>query len=392
MDNNDFENFENNAEYDHEQTVTFEKSPSYVTKKAFILLLILTLIVGAGIGYLICNNISAQSDRTDFLQISNSNRSLDKATNSELSIQQIIAKNENSVVEISTESVATDSWLGSFIKEGAGSGVIVKSTGYIVTNNHVIDDSSKIIVTLLSGKSYDATLVGTDPLNDLAILKIDAKNLDPVDFGTTTDLVVGDLSVAIGNPLGELGGTATTGIISSLNRLIEIDGLTLNLIQTDAAINPGNSGGGLFDQQGKLIGIVIAKSGGANIEGLGFAIPIETAKPIINDLIDNGKITNRPIAGITIVDIDTKDLASQFDANQLGVYILEVNGDNAKKAGLKKGDHVAYLDDTPIVSSNQLIKEIQKHKIGDTVTFTITRDSKKTEVKVVLEDASNYDN
>ncbi|MBK5253092.1 MAG: trypsin-like peptidase domain-containing protein [Peptostreptococcaceae bacterium] len=392
MYNNDFDNSDNNSEYDNVNTFTLKKTTSYVTKKAFVLLLILTLILGTGIGYLIRDTLNSQNGLTDFLQISNTNYSLDEATDSELSIQQIIAKNKNSVVEISTESASTDSWLGSYIMEGAGSGIIVRSNGYIVTNNHVIEGSNKTTVTLLSGKNYEATLVGTDPSNDLAILKIDATNLDPVNFGNIDDLVVGDLSVAIGNPLGELGGTATTGIISSLDRAINIDGLTLDLIQTDAAINPGNSGGGLFNQHGELIGIVIAKSGGTDTEGLGFAIPINTAQPIIEDLIANGKISNRPIAGITIVDIDTEEAASQFGTSELGVYIIEITGANAKKSGLKTGDQVSYLNELPIVSSYQLIKEIQKYKIGEKVKFTITRDGKKTDVTLALEDASDYTN
>ena len=184
------------------------------------------------------------------------------------------------MVAITTESVATDSWLRQYVTEGAGSGVIISEDGYIVTNNHVIDGASNIKVTLNDGTQVAAELISTDAQTDLAVIKIDKAGLPPVAFGDSAALNVGDLAVAIGNPLGTLAGSATEGIISGLEREITIDGRTMKLIQTSAAINPGNSGGGLFDQYGNLIGIVVAKSAGSEVEGLGFVIPFPRSSSV----------------------------------------------------------------------------------------------------------------
>ena len=187
---------------------------------------------------------------------------LEDATGSSLTVSEIVEKSADSVVEIVTESVATDSWMMQYITEGAGSGVIIDSDGYIMTNNHVISGARKITVTLRNGDEYEAKLVGTDSTNDVAVIKInpDGKELTAATYGNSDQLVVGEMAVAIGNPLGQLGGTVSTGIVSALNRDITIDGQEMNLLQTDASINPGNSGGGLFNQYGQLIGLVVAKS------------------------------------------------------------------------------------------------------------------------------------
>jgi len=353
----------------------------YVKKSYFVFLLILVLVLGIGIGYL----IKASTINSDFIQssINKNNSSLDELTNSTLSIQEIIAKNENSVVEINTEKVTTASWLGSFITEGAGSGIIIDENGYIATNNHVVENSNKITVTTYDGATYSATLIGSDPQNDLAVLKINATNLDSVDYGDNSLLTVGDLAIAIGNPLGELGGTATSGIISSLDREINLDNLTLNLLQTDAAINPGNSGGGLFDGNGNLIGIVVAKSGGDDVEGLAFAIPINIARPILEDIMDNGTIDNKPVAGITIGNVSPE--------GESGVYIYEVNGNNAVEAGLKPGDKVISFNEVEITSSSQLVNEIQKNNIGDVVSFEILREDETLNITFKLQASSEYE-
>lgn len=368
-----------NDYYDYEKIVDIKEKSPYVTKKYFIFLLIICLVVGIGIGYLIKDSMDGNSKD---IGLTNANYTLDAGTKSNLSIQEIIAKNENSVVEIKTEKVSTSAWLGSYVTEGAGSGVIIDENGYIATNNHVVDGSNKITVTTHDGKTYDALLIGADEQNDLAVIKIDAKDLIPVTYGDNSTSAVGDLAVAIGNPLGELGGTATTGIISSLDREINLDNLTLNLLQTDAAINPGNSGGGLFDQRGDLIGIVVAKSGGSDVEGLAFAIPVNIASPILADIMDNGTIDNKPIAGITIMDLNSE--------TEQGVYIYEVKGVNALEAGLKKGDKIISLNGVEITRSSQLVNEIQKNSIGDQVTFAVLRDGNKLSIKLKLEASSEY--
>ena len=228
------------------------KEPKYVTRKVFILTVIICMILtsalSAGAVVLLSRTGVVSTGKT----VSATNYTLQEATGSEKSIQEIIAMNENAVVEIRTESTAYDMWLRNYVTEGAGSGVIVDTKGYIMTNNHVVEGSNKITVTLKDGTEYDAKIVGTDPSNDIAVLKIKAGNLTAATYGDSDSISVGDLAVAIGNPLGQLGGTASQGIVSATDRNITIDNNELTLIQTDASINPGNSGGGLFNEYGPV--------------------------------------------------------------------------------------------------------------------------------------------
>lgn len=262
------------------------KPVHYVSRTFLIVALIITMAVSTVLGGLFGFWLYDRASSSSYSNLSNV--SLESATGSEKTIEEIVSENEDSVVEITTESEEM-SMFGVQTSEGAGSGVIVSEDGYIATNYHVIEGSSKVTVKLHSGDSYEADVVGYDSDNDIAVLKIDAKDLNAVTIGKSSSVKVGDLAVAIGNPLGTLGGTATSGIISSLDRELTIDGRKLSLLQTDSAINPGNSGGGLFDGSGKLIGIVVAKGSGTGIEGLGFAIPIDTAAPIINQIIENAE-------------------------------------------------------------------------------------------------------
>lgn len=367
-----------------------KRDPKYVTTKSFVIALIVCIIVSAAVGagaYALA--ISHFGGTSIDKSVTTTNYNLAKATGSELSIQEIIAKNENSVVAIETESVSTDSWLGQYVTQGAGSGVIYSEDGYILTNNHVISGASSIKVTLHDGTECNASLVAADSQTDVAVIKIDKKGLTPVTFSDMSALGVGDLAVAIGNPLGTLSGTATEGIISALEREITIDGKSMSLIQTSASINPGNSGGGLFDQYGNLIGIVVAKSSGSDVEGLGFAIPADNVAKVAKSLIENGYVADRPAAGITIVDLTDSNKAMQYGVSLTGVYIQDVTGSNAKKAGLQKGDLVYYINDVKVTDSAVLLKEIQKHKIGDTVTFTVVRDGDILKYDVKLQAAAN---
>ncbi len=363
-----------------------KKEPVYVTRKAFAVTLIICMVISAAVGagaYALAMSHfgGAVIDKT----ITTTNYNLAQATGSELSVQEIIAKNENSVVAISTESVATDTWLRQYVTKGAGSGVIYSEDGYIITNNHVIEDASTIEVTLYDGSSYDAALVASDEQTDLAVIKIDQKGLTPVTIGTMDNLNVGDLVVAIGNPLGTLSGTATEGIISALEREITLDGKTMTLIQTSASINPGNSGGGLFDQFGNLIGIVVAKSSGSDVEGLGFAIPCDKVSTVVKSLIKNGYVEGRPAAGINVIDLTSAQKAMQYGVSITGVYIQDVTGENAKKAGLKAGDLIYYLDDVKITDTSTLLNTIQSHQVGDIVEFTVVRDNEIKKIKVKLQ-------
>ncbi|MDR0570064.1 MAG: trypsin-like peptidase domain-containing protein, partial [Clostridiales Family XIII bacterium] len=220
---------------------------------------------------------------------------------------------KNSVVEISTETAQTFGRLGQYISQGAGSGVVITADGYIVTNYHVIKDARAINVKLADGKDYPASVKGSDAKTDLAVIKINQNGLTPAVQGNSAVLKVGDPAIAVGNPLGELGGTVTAGIISALDREIQIDDETFSLLQTDAAINPGNSGGGLFNMSGELVGVVNAKSSGTEIEGLGFAIPINTAKPVISDLIAYGYVRGRIDTGLTLVDVQNSRTAFMYN-------------------------------------------------------------------------------
>lgn len=292
----------------------------------------------------------------------------------ELSAADVAGLAANSVVEITTETVTTDSWMQQYVTNGAGSGVVMTQDGYIITNNHVIDGANKITVRLKNGTTYSASLIGADSRSDVALLKINASGLTPVVFGDSGSLKVGDSAIAIGNPLGQLGGTVTEGIISALDRELVIDGKTMTLLQTDAAINPGNSGGGLFNDKGELVGIVVAKSSGSDVEGLGFAIPVNTAKTVADELKQYGYVKGRIDTGMSFIDLTSAQKALMYGVSRLGVYVQSVeSGSNAAKAGFKAGDMIAYVGNTKITSAVALTQALNQYKVGDTVSITVVR-------------------
>lgn len=304
-------------------------------------------------------------------------------------VSDIAAKCGPSVVEIRTESVSSgNSIFGNYVQQGAGSGVIWSEDGYIITNNHVIQGASSITVSTTDGQFYDAKLIGTDPQTDLAVIKIEASGLTAASIGDSDSLEVGDPAIAIGNPLGELGGTVTTGIISALDREITVNNETMTLLQTDAAINPGNSGGGLFDGSGNLIGIVNAKTSSSGIEGLGFAIPISGALDTIDQLMNNGKVTNRPALNLSLYD-HTQSYNYMMGQSEYpsGVYIVQiVNNGAADRAGLQKMDRILTFDGTEIESSAQVKSILRKHKIGDQVEMKVDRDGEEIQVTITLQE------
>ena len=294
----------------------------------------------------------------------------------------------DSVVEIRTESVQNSQRFGQFVSEGAGSGVIVTADGYIATNNHVIDGASKITVTLANGKDYVASLIGKDAKTDLAVIKISETSLKAATLGTSSSLKVGEPVVAIGNPLGELGGTVTSGIISALDRQIEIDNEKMTLLQTDAAVNPGNSGGGLFNASGQLIGIVNAKSSGSDIEGLAFAIPIDTAQNVINQIISQGYVSGRIDLGLTFKEQGTSFNLFTGTWTRGGVYIVDVTSNsNAANAGLRRGDIVTAVDGQKISGFADIKKIIDSHSVSDTVSFTVYRNGQSLTLSFRLQEA-----
>lgn len=294
----------------------------------------------------------------------------------------------DSVVEIRTESVTNSSRMGQFISQGAGSGVIVSSDGYIATNNHVIDGATKITVKLTNSKEYAATLVGADSKTDLAVLKISETGLTPATLGTSSGLKVGESVLAIGNPLGELGGTVTCGIISALDRQIEIDNEKMTLLQTDAAVNPGNSGGGLFDSNGLLVGIVNAKSSGSDVEGLAFAIPIDTAKDVINQIMEKGYVSGRVELGISVSQRQSSYNFFTGEWKTGGLYISEVRSDsNAAKAGLKSGDLIISVNGTSVSSYSDLKSILDKCSVSDKMTFVVSRNGQRLTLSFNLQEA-----
>ncbi len=304
-----------------------------------------------------------------------------------MSVGEVATLASPSVVEITTEAVATGSFMMQYVTEGAGSGVIITKDGFIATNHHVIAGATSISVRTSDGTSYKATLVGSDEKTDLAVIKIDAKDLPAAVTGEYEDCKVGDTVVAIGNPLGELGGTVTDGIISALDRDVTIDGNIMSLMQTNTAINPGNSGGGLFNTSGQLIGIVNAKSSGEGIEGLGFAIPINLANEVISDLIEHGYVTGRVETGIEVIEISDFQTAMYYRVQSVGLYVYSVTkGTNAEAQGLLSGDLIKSVNGQEVKTEEDYTKIVDKLKIGDEITFVVTRRNKDHTVKVTLEE------
>ena len=313
------------------------------------------------------------------------------STGTGLTTEQVADMVSPSVVVITTEQVVYSqwSWYGqNQVESGAGSGVIISSDGYILTCAHVVDGASTITVTI-GDKDYTATLVGEDTTSDIAVIKIDADGLTPATVGNSDGLKVGQSVMAVGNPLGELGGTVTGGMISALNRSVTIQGSssvnTMSLIQMDASVSPGNSGGGLFNMNGELVGIVNAKSSSSDAEGLGFAIPINDAIKVAQELLENGYVTGRPYLGITYLAVTDAQTASQLGVNAYGVYVVEVvKGGPAEKAGLQAGDRIVSVDGTEIASKDDLGTLMQKHAAGDTLSITIAREGQMQTVNVTL--------
>ncbi len=333
----------------------------------------------------------APSSTADSASGSDSSITAASSSGSSLTTEQVADLVSPSVVVITTEQVVYSqwSWYGqNQVESGAGSGVIISSDGYILTCAHVVDGASTITVTI-GDKDYTATLVGEDTTSDIAVIKIDADGLTPATVGNSDSLKVGQSVMAVGNPLGELGGTVTGGMISALNRSVTIQGSssvnTMSLIQMDASVSPGNSGGGLFNMNGELVGIVNAKSSSSDAEGLGFAIPINDAIKVAQELLENGYVTGRPYLGITYLAVTDAQTASQLGVNAYGVYVVEVvKGGPAEKAGLQAGDRIVSVDGTEIASKDDLGTLMQKHAAGDTLSITIAREGQMQTVNVTL--------
>jgi serine protease Do len=303
------------------------------------------------------------------------------------SITSVVDEVNPAVASIVVGTVTYDWWGQSVPSEQAGSGIIIDKRGYIVTNNHVVDGATSITVSIPDGRTFNATLVGTDPATDLAVIKINGDNLPTASFGNSSAMRIGDWVVAIGNALALDGGpTVTAGVVSATGRSITEDsGTTLyDLIQTDAAINPGNSGGPLIDLNGKVIGINTAKVSSVDVSGVGFAISSNSAKPVIDDLITKGYVS-RPYMGISLVTV-TSAIANYYGlGTATGAFISQVGQTSpAATAGLKAGDVIIAIDGKSISSSDDALKAIRSHSIGDTIQVSYYRGKSLQSASVTL--------
>lgn len=363
--------------------------------------------VGTGGTYLEMNYLNKDSSQAASADSSESDKtviySTDRKTaevaqtattsSTEMSASDVYKNNVNSTVGITTE-INTNYFGYQTTAAAAGSGFIISANGYIVTNHHVIEDANKITVTLYDGKTYDAELIGSDESNDIAVLKIDADGLTPVVLGSSSDLTVGQGVVAIGNPLGELTFSLTSGVVSALDRAVTTENTTMNLIQTDTAINSGNSGGALFNLYGEVVGITNAKysssgsSSEASIDNIGFAIPIDSVKNIIQSLIENGYVT-KPYIGVTVGTVSEE--ATEYGI-PTGVSVKSITEDGpADKAGFKENDIITEVNGKDIKSSDELIALVKGCSKGDELECKVYRDGEYTTITVTVDEKKSND-
>ena len=355
-------------------------------------MILFTTIIGSIIGsvltYMLVNEKGIINNVIDSDSTLASTNVKYEITKTDSPVVAIAAKAGPSIVGVKV-TYTTQGFFGMQEADEEGSGIIYSEDGYIITNYHVIEsaiNNEKALVEVSlpnDDTKYEAKVIGGDQTTDLAVIKIDKTGLTKAELGESSKLEVGEMAVAIGNPLGEeFAGSVTVGYISALNRQITTDGRTYNLIQTDAAINPGNSGGALVNSTGKIIGINTVKISVTGVEGLGFAIPIDDALPIIKELIENGKIV-RPYIGVSGIDLD-ENTAKRNNLVQ-GIYVAQVlNGSPAKEAGLQRGDVIVKIEGTEVKTMEELNKVKNTKKIGDTITLTVNRNGKETDVKVKL--------
>lgn len=425
------EGFDQTAQDRHELTNTRAQEPSagvdhrYLKKmmtRVIAVSVALALLLGGGLGILLNEFVFSDDGSADRAQVSeggtddtvntdddpapsttpdtNQNSSnllyTESSNTNEMSISDVVAAVEDSVVAITVEIENTTTYMYSnysYTSEAKGSGVIISPDGYIVTNNHVIEGATAVYVTLANGESYDATIIGSDDFTDLGLIKIEATGLTAAQFGNSDEIRKGDTAIIIGNPLGYLDGSVSSGIISATGRTLDFsDGTTLhNLIQTDAAVNPGNSGGGLFDSHGALVGIVCAKSSSTEVEGLGFAIPVSTVRTVVQDLVDYGYVTGRPALGINAMEVHDAYTAMLNQLPRLGVYVTGFISSEANGSGLQIGDCIVSINGVEVTSSDEILAAIYSLEVGDTVEVVVYRNSEMVTVQTTLvEQDENY--
>jgi serine protease Do len=352
-----------------------------MSKLKYILIVALLLV---SIGLVVaCTLANPPSSASEYLYV-------DEEIGSELSTQELVAEVAPAVVSIVTETVSYNWFWQAVPQTGAGSGIIISSDGYIVTNNHVVEDADKVTVTLSDGSTFEATIVGTDEQTDLAVVKVDASNLAYLHFlsNSLEQLSVLDPVIAVGNALALPGGpTWTTGVVSNLGRSIEENtGVVLSdIIQTDAAINAGNSGGPLLDTAGQVVGINVAIA--SNAENIGFAISTDTAIPVVQSLITEGKVV-RPWLGVIVTTV-TSTIQQYYNLSvDTGALITSVtSGSPASKAGLRAGDVITKLDNEDISTADDLVSAIGSHQVGDQVEIVYYRGSVQNVANATLEES-----
>ncbi len=350
----------------------------------FIAAMLISALLGGVAGGAI---VSSQINKTAYSSpiTSSTNQSKTVSYSSSSLISKIAEEAGPAIVGVDTKAITQDIF-GDREVEGSGSGIIFDSKGYIVTNEHVIGNSKDIFVTLPGRKPVKAQVVGADKRTDIAVIKINESNLPVAVFGDSSKVKVGDLAIAIGNPMGEeYAGSVTSGIISALSRNMVVDGKRYKLIQTDAAINPGNSGGALLNERGEVVGINTIKISSSKVEGMGFAIPINEVKPIVEQLMKNGYVS-RPYLGIYFFDV-TDSMIKDYKLVP-GVVIDKVDsGSAAESAGLKPRDIITEVDGNKIKSSDELYDCIQSHKVGDSIKVKVWRDGSTLTIPVTLGDS-----
>lgn len=320
------------------------------------------------------------------------NTAVTTANGGQMTIPDIYDKVSPAVVSIIVTSQGNNGYLQSSSATSSGSGVILTADGYIVTNNHVVDGASIITVKTVANQSFDAQVVGKDARTDLAVLKVESnQELPYAELGDSSSLRVGDMALAIGNPLQEaLASTLTVGYISAINRTMVIEDRQMTMLQTDAAINPGNSGGALINIYGQVIGINTAKSTGYDVEGLGFAIPINEAIPVVESIIEHGYVKGRPLVGLTGIDV-TEQIAR---ANNLpiGVYVKQViEGGAAAQGGIKAGDVILKFDGKEVKSIDEINELRDEHQVGDQVRIEVSRNGEKKTLTITLQEEQPVD-
>lgn len=371
-----------------------EKTKNINLFASIVIGIVTGIVTSAATTYLYINKVeqktesSVDSNKSEIVTNNGTKYEITQVENPVVAIADVAGK---SVVGVTVRSVSNTVFGGTSTSDSEGSGIIYTADGYIVTNYHLIEDAisnqsiSKVYVTLPnSDEEIEASIIGADSVTDIAVIKIQKEGLSAATFDDSNNLKVGELVVAIGNPLGrELAGSITVGYVSALNRTLTSNGRTYKLLQTDAAINPGNSGGALVSSSGKVIGINTVKIGATDVEGIGFAIPSNIAKPIVDELIKNGKIV-RPYIGISGISLDD-NMAKRYNLVK-GVYVAKIESSSAAyNSGIKVGDVIVKIDDKEITTIEELNEIKNSKNVGDTVKITVYRDGKKIEINVKLD-------